>query len=142
MCPARVLRSAIVLKASRVPSGEVPGRKVEHRCFATFQDLRIGETGTKRLRASSPQQAPIDSNVFEITAGSAVKITVFSGAPQSTTISTDFPAQLQAQVTDIGGNPVRGITVAFSTPSSGPSGSFSGPSAVQPVRMATRLRPS
>ena len=98
--------------------------------LATFQDLRIGETGTKRLRASSPQQAPIDSNVFEITAGSAVKITVFSGAPQSTTISTDFPAQLQAQVTDIGGNPVRGITVAFTTPSSGPSGSFNGPSAV------------
>lgn len=40
MRPARVPRSAIVLKASRVPSGEVLGRKVEHRCNA-FLNQRI-----------------------------------------------------------------------------------------------------
>ncbi len=107
--------------------------------LATFQDLRIGETGTKRLRASTSQQAPVDSSSFEITAGSAVKITVFSGAPQSTTISTDFPAQLQAQVTDIAGNPVGGVPVTFSAPSSGPSGTFSGVSSVTtgPAGIAT-----
>jgi clostripain len=93
---------------------------------ATFSDLRINQPGTKRLRATSDQQTPADSNPFQITAGTAASITVFSGAPQSTKVSQPFPSPLQAILKDGGGNPVSGVSVTFAAPTSGPSGTFAG----------------
>jgi adhesin/invasin len=93
---------------------------------ATFNDLNIAATGAKRLRATSSQQAPVDSIPFQITAGAAASITVFSGAPQATPVSQPFNSLLQAQVKDIAGNPVGGASVGFLAPTSGPSGTFAG----------------
>ena len=60
------------------------------------------------------------------TAGTAASITATSGTPQSATINTAFAAPLVATVKDTGGNPVAGVTVTFSAPSTGASGSFAG----------------
>jgi adhesin/invasin len=99
--------------------------------LATFNDLKIGAVGTKTLRAASPQQAPINSNPFQITAGTPTNISVFGGSPQATTVSKQFPALLQARVTDLANNPVSGVSVTFALPTaSGPGGTFSGQTTV------------
>ena len=59
------------------------------------------------------------------TAGTATTIAAYSGAAQSTTVSTAFTNPLLAQVTDTFGNPVSGATVTFTAPAtSGASGTF------------------
>jgi hypothetical protein len=46
------------------------------------------------------------------------------------TISAVFPATLQATVKDSGGNPVNGVSVTFTAPFSGASGTFAAPGTV------------
>jgi len=53
-------------------------------------------------------------------------ITATSGTPQSAAINTAFATRLQVSVTDSGSNPVNGVTVTFTAPSSGASGAFAG----------------
>ena len=60
------------------------------------------------------------------TSGSPAAITATSGTPQSATINTAFGAPLVATVKDSGGNPLSGITVTFSAPNTGASGTFAG----------------
>jgi hypothetical protein len=60
------------------------------------------------------------------TAGPPASITATAGTPQSVTISKAFPTALAATVKDSGGNPVNGVTVTFTAPSSGASGTFAG----------------
>src|SRR5205807_4520096 len=60
------------------------------------------------------------------TAGSPTSITTTSGTPQSANDDTAFGAPLVVTVTDASGNPVNGVTVTFTPPSSGASGSFAG----------------
>jgi adhesin/invasin len=93
---------------------------------ATFNDLHIAETGTKRLRATADQQILAESNTFQITAGAAATITAISGTTQSATVLTQFLSLLRAQVKDSASNPVSGVTVTFSADSSGASGTFAG----------------
>ncbi|MGA9425887.1 MAG: Ig-like domain repeat protein, partial [Terracidiphilus sp.] len=52
-------------------------------------------------------------------------VTTVSGGGQSATIGAAFANPLVVKVTDASGNPVSGVTVAFTAPSSGPSASFS-----------------
>jgi len=59
-------------------------------------------------------------------AGSAANITATAGTPQSAVINTAFAAPLQATVTDSLNNPVSGITVLFTAPVGGASGTFAG----------------
>jgi hypothetical protein len=47
-----------------------------------------------------------------------------SGTPQSAAINTSFPAPLVVTVTNASGNRVNGVTVTFTPPSTGASGSF------------------
>jgi len=58
------------------------------------------------------------------TAGTAASITATAGTVQSATISTAFATALAATVKDSGGNPVSGVTVTFTAPGTGASGSF------------------
>jgi hypothetical protein len=58
------------------------------------------------------------------TAGAPASITATSGTPQSTAINTAFAAPLVATVLDKGSNPVSGVTVTFTAPASGASGTF------------------
>ena len=60
-------------------------------------------------------------------------ITVSSGNNQSTKVNTAFPAPVAAIVKDANGLPVQGITVTFTKPASGASGTFSVNTAVTDV---------
>ena len=51
-------------------------------------------------------------------------ITATAGATQSATVSTAFGTALAATVMDSSGNPVSGVSVTFTAPSSGASGTF------------------
>ncbi len=66
------------------------------------------------------------SNAISVSTGTAASITATSGTPQSAAINTAFAAALVATVKDSGGNPVQGVTVTFTAPASGASGSFAG----------------
>src|SRR5258708_4388205 len=59
-------------------------------------------------------------------AGPPASITATAGTPQSATINTQFATQLQATVRDASNNPVNGVTVTFTAPTSGASGTFAG----------------
>ena len=60
------------------------------------------------------------------TPGAPASVAPFAGTPQSTTVNTSFPVQLQARVADAFGNPLAGVAVTFSAPASGASGTFAG----------------
>lgn len=59
-----------------------------------------------------------------ISPGSADSIFVVSGSPQSNTPNEEFPLPLEAVVLDATGSPVNGVTVTFTAPASGASGTF------------------
>jgi hypothetical protein len=59
-------------------------------------------------------------------AGAPASVTATGGTPQTTAVNTAFANPLQATVRDSGGNPVPGVTVTFSAPTSGASGTFAG----------------
>jgi hypothetical protein len=56
------------------------------------------------------------------------------GTPQGALINSLFPRVLQAKVTDFLGNPVSGVTVTFTAPTTGSSGLFN---SLQPASTAT-----
>jgi hypothetical protein len=56
--------------------------------------------------------------------GPPAKVAVQSGSPQSATVNTAFGSALVALVTDVNGNPVPGVSVTFTAPSFGASGTF------------------
>lgn len=62
--------------------------------------------------------------------GAPYSVTVVAGSGQSVQAGTAFPTNLQAQVRDVYGNNLSGVTVTFSAPGSGASGTFSGGSTV------------
>jgi hypothetical protein len=61
-----------------------------------------------------------------IVAGAPAAIVASGGTPQSAVINTAFTSPLQATVTDSNMNPVPNVTVTFTAPTSGPSGTFAG----------------
>jgi protocatechuate 3,4-dioxygenase beta subunit len=70
--------------------------------------------------------------VFSLTnqAGVAATITALSGGGQNASSNTTFAQPLVAQVKDSGNNPVSGVVVTFTAPTSGASGTFAGGSKV------------
>jgi subtilisin-like proprotein convertase family protein len=59
-------------------------------------------------------------------AGPPALIQPVAGTPQSAAVSSPFGTQLQAKVTDASSNPLNGIVVTFTAPSTGASGTFAG----------------
>jgi adhesin/invasin len=59
-------------------------------------------------------------------AGAPTSIVVASGAPQSAAINTVFSVPLAASVLDASSNPVSGVAVTFTAPTSGATGTFAG----------------
>ena len=80
--------------------------------------------GPYNVVASAPG-ATTSANFAETNlAGTAHTVTATSGANQSTTVATAFTNALGATVTDQYGNAVAGVTVTFTPPASGASGTF------------------
>ncbi len=94
--------------------------------LATFTDLRVTQAGAYQFQATTSGVASAQSNSFQIAAGTASAIQPTGGTPQTTLVSTAFPQNLQASVTDAGGNPIAGVSVVFAAPGSGSSGTFAG----------------
>ncbi len=66
------------------------------------------------------------SGTITVSAATASSITATAGTSQSGTINGTFATLLQATVRDIDGNPVGGVSVTFTAPASGASGTFAG----------------
>lgn len=66
-----------------------------------------------------------------VTAGPAAAISAVFGTPQSAGILAAYSSALTAKVVDAYGNPVSGVTVTFTTPTSGATASFAGSSSAQ-----------
>jgi subtilase family serine protease len=58
------------------------------------------------------------------TPGAPASVTASVGSGQSAAITTAYITALQATVKDSGGNPISGVTVTFTAPASGASGTF------------------
>jgi hypothetical protein len=68
---------------------------------------------------------PASFTLTNIPAGPAA-VNAIAGTPQTAAPGKPFATKLQAQVLDRYGNPVSGVAVTFSTPTSGASGTFAG----------------
>jgi hypothetical protein len=91
----------------------------------TFDDLTLDQPGTGyTLVASSTGGLSVNSTSFDELAAPANIITVVFGSGQSALVNKAFAAPLQALVTDGTGHPLAGITVTFTAPGSGASGTF------------------
>jgi hypothetical protein len=83
-----------------------------------------GTAGTYTVTATvAGVTTPADFSLTN-TAGAPASITATSGTPQSAAINTAFAAPLVATVLDKGSNPVSGVTVTFTAPTTGASGTF------------------
>jgi len=80
--------------------------------------------GTYTVTASVAGVATPASFSMTNLAGAASSISATAGTPQSATINMAFATQLQATVKDSFNNPVNGVTVTFTAPASGASGTF------------------
>ncbi len=67
----------------------------------------------------------------------AEAVVASGGTPQSAPVNTAFTTALQATLTDGGGNPLSGVTVVFTAPASGASGTFTGGSTSASVMTGT-----
>src|SRR5208337_373040 len=96
----------------------------------TYTAESAGQTLTVTWKMTSGTgNVTLNAAGLSANAGStAASIVASGGTPQSATIGTAFATALQAKVTDSGGNAVSGVTVTFTAPGSGASGSFSGAS--------------
>jgi hypothetical protein len=72
-----------------------------------------------------------------LTYGPASAVTVVSGSAQSATVNTAFASLLVAIVRDAQGNAVPGVTVTFTAPSSGASGTFANSTATTTATSAS-----
>jgi hypothetical protein len=82
--------------------------------------------GSSSIGASAPGFSAASPLVMQIGAAAPASISVVSGSGQSAAINTAFAVQLASQVKDAGGNPLSGVTVTFTAPASGASGTFAG----------------
>jgi hypothetical protein len=68
--------------------------------------------------------AGTDSNVPVVQIPASISAT--GGSGQTTAVNSAFASPLQATVLDAGSNPIQGVTVTFTAPGSGASGTFPG----------------
>ncbi len=133
--PAAVAGVSITLQLSApAPIGTTPFAgavaTTNSNGLATFAGLVFSLAGTYRLTAETTGYASAESNSFNITAGPPSAIQATGGTPQSAIILTVFGEALQVTITDAGANPIGGVPVVFTAPTSGATGLFGGQSSV------------
>ena len=82
--------------------------------------------GSYTVIASLPLGAASVAYSLTNTFGTAARIVTAAGSPQNAPITRQYPAPLEAMVTDSSGNAVGGVSVTFRAPPSGPGGTFPG----------------
>jgi adhesin/invasin len=98
--------------------------------LATFTGLSINTAGTYTLLATSGSASGLSNSFIISAATSPVVITAYQGDGQQALTGLAFSGPLQALVQDSFGNAVIGVSVTFTAPASGPSGTFSGTATV------------
>jgi hypothetical protein len=81
------------------------------------------DAGAYTVTASTSGTTATASFSLTNTAGTAASLAATGGTPQTVAVGATS-APLVAQVTDADGNPVQGVSVTFTAPASGASGSF------------------
>ena len=83
------------------------------------------QRGVARFDGNGDLIITCDIGAFEyVTPGIASQIVHVSGNNQHSTPNSAFPIPLKVAATDNQGNPVSGVSITFTAPSSGPSGTF------------------
>lgn len=116
------------------------GRSVDNAPLHALANGVDGANGLYRYGSGLlfPNQSYLSSNywvdvVFAATGTSTTQpqfVTAVAGTPQTANTGASFGAALQAKVTDSSSNPIAGVTVVFSAPSTGASALFNGSASV------------
>ncbi|HEY4838133.1 MAG TPA: Ig-like domain-containing protein [Candidatus Acidoferrales bacterium] len=95
---------------------------------ATSVNLFAGDTagGPYNVAATVVGVATPANFALTNTVGQPEQIIIKTGTPQTATVTTAFALPLSVTVEDGGGNPVPGVTITFTPPSTGASGTFAG----------------
>ncbi len=91
----------------------------------TFFTAPVGPAKTQEV-PGAPAQTQLGLDAIAFSPRPPASIATTGGTPQKATVTTAFAQKLQATVKDSGGNPVSNVTVTFTPPASGASGTFSG----------------
>src|SRR5581483_6231866 len=97
------------------------------------------QTGSYTVTASAAGVGMPATFSLSNSGGTAASITATAGTPQSTTVNTAFATALQATVKDASNNPVSGVTVTFTAPTTGASAAFSGSASATAVTNASGI---
>jgi outer membrane autotransporter protein len=118
------LAAAPDTRGSVPPSVTIPAGAGE----ATFTATSNGGSGVFTVTATAGGQ----SAVFTVTVdpASAATIAVSAGSGQTAAVGTPFATPLRALVKDGSGNPTPNVSVTFTAPATGASGTFSGSNSV------------
>lgn len=100
--------------ASGVATAPVFTANTTAGAYTVTADLTTGALGTPA------------SFALTNTVGAPASIVAVAGSGQTAVGTSAFAVNLQAKVTDAGSNPLSGVTVTFTAPSSGASGTFAG----------------
>jgi hypothetical protein len=82
--------------------------------------------GSYTVTVSASGVATIANFSLTNLSGPPASVTATAGTLQSATVNTAFPAGLQVTVKDASNNPLSNVTVTFTVPGSGASGTFAG----------------
>ena len=74
--------------------------------------------------STTGDSTPTSSNSYPIAIGPPSQLFVQSGSPQSTQVGNAFGSVLRAKLTDQYGNPISGLSVSFTAPTGGATGTF------------------
>ncbi len=115
---------------------QLVGGDVRATAYATTARCKVGSWGAGPANIVANVQCyntagnPVDSEyqvlVFDPILGTPSSVSVNGGSSQSAIVGTTFATALKAQVTDVGGNPLPNVTVTFTAPTSGATGTFPG----------------
>ena len=109
------------------PGSAPPTQNTASDGTATFAGLAVAEAGTYQLQAQSEGFQPPTSTSFVISPAPPTSISVVAGNNQSAAVTTNYVVPLKVRGQDSLANPVPGVVVTFTAPSSGASVTFLGP---------------
>ncbi len=109
------------------PGGATATATTNAQGVATVPTLTAGTTaGAFTVTASAPGTGTPATFALTNDPGAPASVTATAGTPQSAPVTTTFPVALAVRVADQHGNAVPNVTVTFTAPTTGASGTFAG----------------
>lgn len=109
------------------PGGSAATVTTDQNGIATAPSFTASHTaGSYSVNAGVNGVNPSASFSLTNQAGPPSSLAVVAGSGQQAGVATTFSSQLKARVRDVYGNNLSGVSVLFTAPASGPSGTFSG----------------